>query len=489
MRFLPTNLPAPIRLLAPWAVVLALLWTGLWSAQSYVSAQDPSTIYLPLARRIADTNFSSEALREAARWMAPGWPALLAVAIKTGGPFAPAWIQIPFALLALIALWRVIARQSASATAAWLAVGLTLLAWLAGPGPTFAFLLYPFRELPAFACALWAVERAGHDDRTGSALLAGGLLLATAGLRETFVPCAAAGVIAAVWMSAHNRGGAWRRVVGIHAPLMAGALILLICFPGSINRQVYNIWSNLTAGMLPAPLPAAASTLLVMLAGQVTWAGLLLPWFALTRPETRRAGGGLLVMTGALLAVHLLLPEHPRYGLACSLLLPAGSALSLTPLLRALNRRGAWLAGTAGFGVLCALSISQEPWGTPVSRADVRETLRRVAASLPPGKPFYVERRGRRLAALLQGYGPAWPRGDAAHPVSGAVYFEVVGGVEREDDAEGPLQGPTVSMQLRDAGMALAPLGDRHGRMVPLHLAGTSYVLHRVRPVSGEAKR
>ena len=89
----------------------------------------------------------------------------------------------------------------------------------------------------------------------------------------------------------------------------------------------------------------------------------------------------------------------------------------------------------------------------------------------------------------MKGYASSWPQGHGAHPVAGGVYFEVIAGVEREDYAEGPLQGPTVSMQLRDAGMALAPLGDRHGRFVPLHLAGTSFHLHRVRPVSGKAGR
>ena len=489
MRFLSTIPLDLIRRLAPWLAVLAVLWAGLWSAQSYVTAQDPSTIYLPLARQIADTDFSLAAIREAARWMAPGWPVVLAVSIKLGGPFAPAWIQLPFALLALIALWRIIARHAASVIAAWLAVGLTLLAWLAGPEPTFACLLYPFRELPAFACALWAVERAGRDGRISTALLAGGLLLATAGVRETFVPGAAAGAIAAVWLSAGDRKAGWRRTGWILAPLVAGALILSICFPGSVNRQVHTIWSNLAAGMLPAPLPEAVSGLLSQMAGQVTWVGLLLPLLALARKETRGAGALLLVMTTVMLSVHLLLPAHVRYGLTCSLLLPAGAALALMPIARRLSSRNAWISAGAGFVALTALALSQNSWGAPVSRAEVGETLRRVAASLPAGKPYYVERRGRRLAALLKGYASSWPQGQGAHPVAGGVYFEVIAGVEREDYAEGPLQGPTVSMQLRDAGMALAPLGDRHGRFVPLHLAGTSFHLHRVRPVSGKAGR
>jgi hypothetical protein len=489
MRFLSINPHDLIRRLAPWAAVLAVLWAGLWSAQSYVSAQDPSTIYLPLARQIADTDFSLAAIREAARWMAPGWPVVLAVSIKLGGPFAPAWIQLPFALLALIALWRIIARHAASVTAAWLAVGLTLLAWLAGPEPTFACLLYPFRELPAFACALWAVERAGRDGRISTALLAGGLLLATAGVRETFVPGAAAGAIAAVWLSADNPKAGWRRAGWILAPLVASVLILSICFPGSINRQVHTIWSNLAAGMLPAPLPEAASGLLSQMAGQVTWVGLLLPLLALARKETRGAGALLLVMTATLLAVHLLLPAHVRYGLTCSLLLPAGAALALTPIVHRLSPRTGWISAGAGFVALAALALSQNSWGASVSRAEVGETLRRVAASLPAGKPYYVERRGRRLAALLKGYSTSWPQGHAAHPVPGGVYFEVISGVEREDHAEGPLQGPTVSMQLRGAGMAMIPLGDRHGRFVPLHLAGTSFQLHRVRPNPGAAVR
>ena len=480
MRFLPTNPHAPIRLLAPWAAVLAVLWAGLWNAQSYVTAQDPSTIYLPLARQIADTNFSPEAIREAARWMAPGWPVLLAVAIKSGGPFAPAWIQLPFALLALIAIWRIIARHATSVSAAWLAVGLTLLAWLAGPQPTFAFLLYPFRELPAFTCALWAVERAGREGRTSS-IFAGGLLLATAGLRETFVPFAAAGAAAAVWWTTADRRSGWRRAGLVLAPLVTILVILGLCFPGLANRQVYNIWSNIAAGMLPAPLPQALRGLLVMIAGQVTWAGLLLPLLAVVRRETRGAGVLLLIMSAALLTVHLLLPAHPRYGLACSLLLPAATAVSMTPLLRRMNPRSLWIAAGAGLVVLASLALGQNPWGAPVSRADVRETLRRVAASLPPGKPFYVERRGRRLAALLKGYGTSWPQGVAEHPVSGGVYFGFLSGVEREDRAEGPLQGPSVSTQLRDNGMDLIPLRNHDGQMIPLDLAGSSFRLHRVR--------
>ncbi len=95
------------------------------------------------------------------------------------------------------------------------------------------------------------------------------------------------------------------------------------------------------------------------------------------------------------------------------------------------------------------------------------------------GKP------GGDFAGKVIGYAD---RPYTAAPRNG-VYFEVIAGVEREDYAEGPMQGPTVSMQLRDAGMALAPLGDRYGRFVPLHLAGTSFHLHRVRPASGKAGR
>ncbi len=135
--YIPRALSAPY---AAWFGVAAVLWLSLWNAQTYVCPQDPSTIYLPLARSIADTGFSLESIRSTASWMAPGWPCVLAMSMKVGGPFAPAWIQLPIGCLFLLALWRLLVRLTGNPAAAWLAVWATVLSWVAGPGNTFAFL-------------------------------------------------------------------------------------------------------------------------------------------------------------------------------------------------------------------------------------------------------------------------------------------------------------------------------------------------------------
>ena len=266
------------------------------------------------------------------------------------------------------------------------------------------------------------------------------------------------------------------------APPLVAVVIVTVLMPGAVNRQILNVWGNLSAGMLPAPLPVAAIGLAGQMAAQATWAGIVLPLLALVHPKARRSGVLIVFMTAALMAVHVMLPSYFRYGLACSLLLPAGAAVALGPFLHLLSARSwAWIGGATS-AALVVLALSQNPWGPAVGRDVVAETLRRVAAALPPGRPYYAERRSRSLVSCLKGYSSTWPQGDPARPVIGGLYFRVAAETVREDRHEGPLHRTPVDVQLRNLGMALVPLGDRNGRTIPLLFAGSAFELQRVTP-------
>ena len=95
------------------------------------------------------------------------------------------------------------------------------------------------------------------------------------------------------------------------APLLALAVLYAVVSDGA-NRQVAAVLSNLRLGLLPASPPAALLALIRALAAQMTFVGLLAALVPLARPGTRPAAIILLGMTGCALAVHMLLPPHPR---------------------------------------------------------------------------------------------------------------------------------------------------------------------------------
>ena len=477
--YIPRALSAPY---AAWFGVAAVLWLSLWNAQTYVCPQDPSTIYLPLARSIADTGFSLESIRSTASWMAPGWPCVLAMSMKVGGPFAPAWIQLPIGCLFLLAFWRLLVRLTGNPAAAWLAVWATVLSWVAGPGNTFAFLFYPFRELPGLTLTLWAVERAAGGRRPVAGLAAAGLIAGVALVRETLAPVALTGaLLAAILREGRPRERA-ARVAWLLAPLLALAVLYAVVSDGA-NRQVAAVLSNLRLGLLPASPPAALLALIRALAAQMTFVGLLAALVPLARPGTRPAAIILLGMTGCALAVHMLLPPHPRYTITCAALLPGLAGLGLACLPPSLAHRVKSFALPLLVLVSLGFALTRKPWGEEVTRSDVRRTLRTVSDLLEPGYPLYMEPANRTLASCLRGFTSAWPQGNPAHPREGGLCLQPMNAAAHEDPSAASRRRTPVDFQIRMAGYDLLPArGDTGAPLTILRLGRGEYALHKVSP-------
>ncbi|MFO1523303.1 MAG: hypothetical protein U1G05_14935 [Kiritimatiellia bacterium] len=371
--------------------------------------------------------------------------------------------------------------QTGRAATAWLAVWATVFAWLAGPGRTFAFLFYPFRELPALALTAWAVERACAGRRPSAGLAAGVLVLLVAAIRETLVPVALAGVLPGTWLRVEDRRGRGLRMAWTAGPLLLAFAAALLRAP-EVNRQVSAVWTNLRMGLTPVDPREALAGLLRSTTAQVGLAGVLLSLAPLLFPATRRAAVLLPGMTAVAIIVHSLLSPHARYAVTCAAFLPAAAALGSAALPDRMRRPV--IAVVLGLLVPAAFGFAavQKPWGPRITRADVHETLRRVAASLTVGRPFYLEPGSRRLGACLMGYASTWPRGDAARPVAGGVYFEPFNEWAREDRATGPTLVPPAGVRLCRAGFNLVPATRSDGRVVPLKVAFGEFRICKVTP-------
>lgn len=126
----------------------AFLWIVQWRVGTYVCGNDPM-LYIRAARTLLRPDFyGAEAVRQALTFVAPGYPAFLAVAIKLFGPLSPYWINAVVLTAALPLMWFTFRRLMGSDRAA--AFSLLAPLWIVFSGhPLHApFLLYPFRETP-----------------------------------------------------------------------------------------------------------------------------------------------------------------------------------------------------------------------------------------------------------------------------------------------------------------------------------------------------
>ncbi|MBU1909601.1 MAG: hypothetical protein KJ726_06120 [Verrucomicrobia bacterium] len=172
------------------ASAAVVLWFHL-RILTYVTAQDPF-LYIRLARKLVAASFSPAEIVGVFAWMMPGYPLLLAAAIRLAGPFAPYWVNLPFT----IGLFMLIALLARRLYADGLPlVAMTLYAvWiiLGGHGLNPHFLLYPFRESPMlFFCLLGflLILVAREKGRVTGYVLAGLSFLLAGAIREPALFC------------------------------------------------------------------------------------------------------------------------------------------------------------------------------------------------------------------------------------------------------------------------------------------------------------
>lgn len=229
--------PSTVRVFTPMMATAVILCSAAILAInnrifSLISGFDPM-IYIRIARSMLADGITPSSLLEGGSLTAPGFPLILAAVIKIFGPTAPYWINplIALALLPLLAI--VLVRAGVPARQAAIALPAALLLLFSGYRLNAHFLLYPFRELSAFAVSLagvWMLFAAARNDSAfrRSLILAAGAgvcAMATALIREPTVLGIAGAV---VWYAASRRP--WKTKGAVLACFLAPFVLAILAY-------------------------------------------------------------------------------------------------------------------------------------------------------------------------------------------------------------------------------------------------------------------
>jgi hypothetical protein len=245
--------PAPRRIADPVMIVALVLCAVAVLAINnriftFVSGFDPM-IYIRIARNMIVDGIVPSSLVDGSGMTAPGFPLILAVAIRLFGPAAPYWINPVIALALLPLLAVVLMRVGIPTRQAAVALPSALLLLISGYSLNAHFLLSPFRELPAFGMSvvgMWMLFAAADREsacRRALALAAGAgaCTLATACIRE---PTALGMAGAVAWYAASRRS--WRTKGAVLscflAPFVLAGLAYLAVSRGHAPNAQWTKW-------------------------------------------------------------------------------------------------------------------------------------------------------------------------------------------------------------------------------------------------------
>ena len=503
--------PRSARAYTAYGLLLGLLIlvvsTAHLASHTYVSGQDPA-LYMMLARDFLRADTWAEGLLSAFR-VAPVYPLLLAGVMKLFGQAGVFWVNPAILVLLFLCLGGVghaISRDRLGLfITAMLGVWLMMFGW----AHTSLYLLYPFRESLSFlsiALGWWAWFQAGEwagNRRRLWLVVSGGAFVLAGATREP-------AVLALIGAAAARVPGCngWRNRLldgaALLAPLLAAIAVLAALYGmiGIVASRQFHDWQaamDTIAGVPHWKLQTSRS---------IQWLLTILDWWSMalilggTLSLGIRRRWSVLILF-ALPAVSTFVfyaayEAHPRYALACVLyLVPLageGARAGLrccAPITRRwprIARQGAFLLMLAGGTVLL---VSQghalTPWGTRVTRQDVRHLEREIDAFSTERDYFTTELPCRHLGEALllhldRGmmnvrHMDEWADG------SGLFYLEPL---NRECFTPGnylPHLGVVVGRYLRHR-YDVTPLEGTDGRPLELALGDGRYAVHEVRPWS-----
>ncbi len=375
-----------------------------WRIHTYATGQDPA-IYIHLARTLLREPIGSDAFRGALLHVAPGYPLLLAASIRLFGEFAPFWVNPCCLVLGMGALAMLLAEEYGSAANAGLATLWTCLLLLVGYGLNPHFLLYPFRESPAWCLAiagLWLTHRSANRDHSEGVGAGGLLLLAACSVRE---PMVVAALCAAGWLlSGSRRIHIWWFV----APFGAGALGALL-FASKQVRFLFARWRGL--GVEGSEVVESAMGILATLQDELHGLGLGFLLVGIWVGRKRAATWWFFLLPAFLLVLcHAWMGMHRRYVLMVLAFLLPVAGLGFARVVELVQdtiaeRIAGWSArelqamvlGVVGVG-LSLVAFGLEPWGPQVRRTELREFKAAVASFAEPGDRIYSEWACRHLS-------------------------------------------------------------------------------------------
>ncbi len=210
-----------------WAGWLALLavWTGAAiRTVSYVDSGDPR-VYIVLGRNLLLSPLGSPEWLAALREVAPGYPLILAGAIRCFGEFAPYWVNFVLGCLWGLVLHGIFRRLAGPRWAAVTALAGTCAVLFLGHALHWTYLLRPFRELAAFLFMSLGLGLflAGWQDRRDRWLPLAGLCFALGGVVREATLLVTLGPLAAI-LAARERS--WR-TRGRSALLLLSPILVL----------------------------------------------------------------------------------------------------------------------------------------------------------------------------------------------------------------------------------------------------------------------
>jgi hypothetical protein len=381
--------------------------------------------YIRLARQILRGPSDPVALREALGFVAPGYPLTLAAVMGLFGVWAAYWVNLVFALLFVFVLWKLMVRLLESEADAAVATIATLAFLLLGYAINPHFILYPFRDFPAYVLLLAgtalffaAVDRESSP-RTG--LVGAGLLwLASAAFREPAVLGVPGVVLAYLLHQRVKPGLKWRNVAWALAPCLLAAVLVVGLCGGKGSSQLQG-WLNFIRGCRLDDIVARFNQYLPQMSSfvrdEMGWWGIALLVLALPCCVRRPRVAWTFVSFAVLSFVFYTFAEaHRRYFLAC--LIPLGVLAGVGAgqgadfvawcirRFRPADIRAA-LKGLVllGFGAWLATGVFHlKPLGMRVRPREVNAFRADIARFAKPGDLIVCERRARHLADALLAY-------------------------------------------------------------------------------------
>jgi len=401
----------------------AVLFVGIaaFSVRTFVTAQDPF-FYIGLAKTLLNEATGSDAFWRAFFRVAPGYPLLLAASMAALGDFGSYIVNPVFALVFSVSAFLLLRLRSGTAPPALMAALFTLLVLFFGYGLNIYFLLYPFREISAFALVFMGyalVERASSATKVRGMLVGSGtLIVLAAAIREPMLLCL--GFAACRWLFT---GSPRAKCVGwLFLPLglaMAVAAVVYLITDQVWSYQARYVWKALANPVQHLDAVREYLERLIELARYVvdsfTWPGIALLALGLIRGrKVASSWFYFLVPAVSLLLFYAGIEAHRRY------------ALSVIVFLCPIAGEGfAWVAGQIaerlgkgpdGFrriyttfclflaAALIVVASRQTSWGPSVTRGEVRRFQQAASGFISDGDIVYNEPASRYLGDALISY-------------------------------------------------------------------------------------
>lgn len=449
----------------------------LWQLRilSYVSAQDPSQIYIPMALDLVETDWSIDTFRTISQRISPGWPLILSGCLKLFGRYSPYWINLFFCFGFFWMLGTLLRPSLDTHRDVFVILFGVLLLCLGGTQLNPHFLLYAFRDLPTmfFLLAALCLLAKGKGWR---AFFAAGLCWGVGiGLKEI----ALAALPVFIWYGTRYR----RSSMGwFFLPLLIALLAGLVLNPAGVDSiQARRVIGSLGDSIGQKGL--AVVDMLLTFSRTIFFVGWLLvvPGCLLARRKPE-----FMALLGIGLCVGLMYtagvpryPSHDRYFLSVFLWFLPLFGLGLVGLLK--KTKSAWhmREGVIGFCALVLVyqSFHAGAWDTPVPRSEI-VALRKSIKPHVPKDAWIVINPAYRMAA---GAVDCFTRTKRADRYAFQAQVEAGEPVFFIDSADEGALHPNSRAQwgLKPREMALADYDLEH--LVDFELAARTYRLYAIR--------